>query len=411
MSDAPPGGLAAGADLAAAAPLLPGAGSFRVTAVERVVFGTPAEVALLAETRRCGARRAFVTSTRSLTRLEDGPLQRIERALGAAHAGTYAGIRSHSPREDVVAGAAAARAAGADLLVAVGGGSVIDATKAMLMCLWHGVEAPEAMEPFRSGFDRGDNPAIVAPADAVRMVSVSTTLSASEFTDSAGVTHAPTNTKQSFRHRLFAPRSIILDPSATLPTPDWLLFCTGIRAVDHAVEGYCSPRANLATEALSLNGLKLLARALPAIKANPDDLGARLEAQIGMWQAIAGPAAGVPTGASHGIGYALGAGFGIAHGHTSCVMLPAVLRWNAAVNGPRQQALSEAMGAPDRPAWELAKALIAGLGQPVTLRAVGIRREGLDEVARRALGYHPVKVNPRPISSAADVREILDLAW
>jgi maleylacetate reductase len=389
----------------------PSAGTFHLTAHERIVFGMPAEEALMAQVERCGARRVFMASTRSLTRLEDGPLQRLERVLGDRHAGTYAAIRSHSPREDVVTGAGAARKAKADLLVAVGGGSVIDATKAMLLCLWLGLDTPEAMEPYRSGFDRGYNPAIVPPADAVRMVSVSTTLSASEFTDSAGVTQSATNTKQSFRHRLFAPQCVILDPAATLPTPDWLLFCTGIRAVDHAVETYCNPRAGLVTEALSLLGLKLLNRALPAIKRSPRDLEPRREAQIGMWQAIAAAAAGISTGASHGIGYALGSTFGVPHGHTSCVMLPAVLQWNAAVNGGRQAALSEAMGAPGRPAWELVKELIAGLDQPVTLRAVGLKREDLDEVARRALDYHPVKVNPRPVTSTGDVKEILELAW
>jgi maleylacetate reductase len=390
---------------------LPGAGTFHVTAQERIVFGTSADEALGAEAKRSGARRVFVTSTRSLAQLENGPLQRLERALGNLHAGTYAAIRSHSPREDVVAGARAAREAKADLIVAVGGGSVIDATKAMLLCLWLGLETPQAMEPYRSGFDRGYNPAIMPPAGPIRMVSVSTTLSASEFTDSAGITDSATHTKQSFRHRLFAPRCVILDPAATLDTPDWLLFCTGIRAVDHAVEAYCSPRASLATEALSLHGLRLLHRALPAIKLSPRDPTPRLEAQIGMWQAIAPLAAGVPTGASHGIGYALGSTFGVAHGHTSCVMLPAVLRWNAAANARRQEALSETMGAPGRPAWEVVKALIAALDQPVTLRAVGIRREDLDEVARRALEYHPVKVNPRPVAGAADVKEILEFAW
>ena len=130
------------------------AGTFHITAQERVVFGTPAGEAIVAEAERVGARRVFVTSTRSLAQKEMGPLQRIERALGPRHVGTYATIRSHSPREDVVAGAAAARAAKADLLVAVGGGSVIDATKAMQLCLWVGLDSPEAMEPYCVGFDR-----------------------------------------------------------------------------------------------------------------------------------------------------------------------------------------------------------------------------------------------------------------
>ena len=127
--------------------------------------------------------------------------------------------------------------------------------------------------------------------------------------------------------------------------------------------------------------------------------------------AISPGASGIPTGASHGIGYALGAGFGVAHGHTSCVMLPAVLAWNAAVNAERQQALSAAMGQPGRPASELVRDLVTGLGQPVTLRGVGIKRENLDELAERSLAYQPVQLNPRPIRGTADVMEILELAW
>ena len=130
------------------------AGVFNFTAHERVLFGSPAAEAVVAESERYGGRRVFITSTRSLAQKEDGPLQRLERALGGAHVGTYAGIKSHSPREDVVAGANAARAARADLLVAVGGGSVIDATKAMLLCLWAGLDTPEAMEPYCLGFER-----------------------------------------------------------------------------------------------------------------------------------------------------------------------------------------------------------------------------------------------------------------
>jgi maleylacetate reductase len=249
------------------------------------------------------------------------------------------------------------------------------------------------------------------PAEPIRMIAVSTTLSASEFTSNAGVTNLLTSTKEMFSHRLCAPRSVVLDPAVTLDTPEWLLLSTGMRAVDHAVESYCSPLANPATEALSLQGLRLLARSLPLIRANPRDLEPRLEAQFGMWQAIAPSAAGVGMGASHGIGYALGGSFGVPHGHTSCVMLPPVLRWNAAVNGERQRALAAAMGAPDRSAADLVAELVAGLGQPGTLRAVGIKRENFDEIAERSLTYAPVQKNPRPVRSPADVKEILELAW
>lgn len=386
-------------------------GHFAIQSIEQIVFGVPLAEAVVAEAARYDARRVFITSTRSLAKLADGPLQRAEKALGSRHVGTYSAIASHSPREDVIAGANAARAAKADLILAVGGGSVIDATKAMLLCLWLGLDTIEAMEPYRAGIDGSKSAPVVPPADAIRMVAVSTTLSASEFTRNAGVTLSATNSKQSFSHRLMAPRSVILDPAATLDTPQWLLFATGIRAVDHAVESYCNPAANLATEALSLQGLRLLHCSLPSIKADPASLEARMEAQFGMWQAIAPSSSGVGTGASHGIGYALGATFGVPHGHTSCVMLPAVLAWNASVNGERQKALSEAMGRPESSASGLVKSLIAGLDQPTTLREVGITRDSLDEIARRALTYKPVQINPRRIASAADVREILELAW
>ncbi len=387
------------------------AGTFTSHAQERVIFGTPAADAVIAEADQCGASRVFVMSTNSLTKFTDGPLQKIEEALGTRHVGTFTSIGAHSPREGIIAGAAAARAANADLLVAVGGGSVIDATKAMLLCLWLGLESSDEMEPYRADLPKAQRTEINAPADAIRMIAVSTTLSASEFTPNAGVTDARTNTKQSIRHPLFVPRAVILDPAATLKTPEWLLFCTGIRSVDHAVESYCSKLANPATEPLSLQGLRLLSRALPQIKANPDDLKPRMEAQFGMWQAIAASTAGAGSGASHGIGYALGATFGIAHGHTSCIMLPAVLRWNVTVNADRQKALSDVMGAAERPTGDLIAELVAGLDQPGSLRAVDITREDIPNIAERAMAYAPVLRNPRPITGPEDVTEILELAW
>lgn len=387
-------------------------GIFTIQAQERIIFGEPAAKALLAEIERLACSRVFVTSTRSLAKLTDGPQQKIEAALGKLHVGTFSAIGSHSPREDVVAGANAARAAGADVLVAIGGGSVVDATKAMLMCLWQGVDSPGAMEPYRSGRDDGRIPTPMAPPpNPIRMIAIPTTLSAADFTPNAGITNSETHFKQSFSHRLFAPVAVILDPAVTLDTPQWLLVSTGIRSVDHAVESYCSPTANPATEPLSLQGLRLLHRSLPAMLARPDDLAVRLDAQFGMWQAIAASIAGAGSGASHGIGYVLGSGYGVPHGHTSCVMLPAVLRWNASFNGERQKALSAAMGAPDRAAGDLIAELVQRIGQPGNLRALGIKRDDLDTIAERAMTYAPVRRNPKKISGPSDVREILEIAW
>ncbi|MFT5509489.1 MAG: maleylacetate reductase [Hyphomicrobiaceae bacterium] len=386
-------------------------GIFKVQAQERIVFGSPAAEAIVAEAEHYGCSRIFVTSTKSLATLSDGPLQRIEQALGDRYVGTYSAIASHSPREDVIAATNAARAANADLLVAVGGGSVVDATKVVQLCLWMGVDTPDAMEAHAAGFERNKASSFEVPADPIRMIAVPTTLSAADFTSRAGITKTQTRTKLAFNHRMLAPRSVVLDPAATLDTPEWLLFSTGIRSVDHAIESYMCPIANPATESLSLKGLGLLADGLSRIKANPDDMDARMTAQFGMWHAIWPSTSGIYHGASHGIGYALGAGFGVPHGHTSCVMLPAVMQWNSETLGERYQALAAAMGKPDVPAWQSVRELIRGLDMPCTLRDVGINRNNLEELSTRALDYQPVLLNPRPIKTTADVMEVLELAY
>ncbi|WP_326537428.1 iron-containing alcohol dehydrogenase [Pseudorhodoferax sp.] len=377
-------------------------GEFRQPAIESVVFGRAAGDVLRDKLDAAGLQRAFLVSGRSLGALQDGPLQRIEAALGGRVAGRFAGVRAHTPREDVVAAALQARDAHADVVIAVGGGSVIDAAKGVLVCLWMGIDDPDALDPLTQ---------IVAPPSPIRLLSVSTTLSAAEFTPFAGITHTPTQTKQAFPHPLLVPRTVVLDPAAPLHTPMPLLRSTAVRSVDHAVETWCSPMAHAGTEALSLQGLTLLARALRRMGGDQLDAEAALDAQFGMWQAILPASAGVPTGASHGIGYALGAGFGVGHGETSCVMLPAVMQWNARMGDARQSRLAAAMEQPGVPLADALRALIGSLGLPTRLRDVGIREADFPEIARRALQYPSLAASAHPVTTIEQVQEILQLAW
>ena len=163
-----------------------------------------------------------------------------------------------------------------------------------------------------------------------------TTLSAGEFSAIAGVTDERHWVKELFPHARIIPRAVVMDPAVTVHTPEWLRLSTGIRAVDHCVEGICSGEANPYADAQALHGLALLCRGLPRVKADPGDLAARLDCQIGSWLSMEPLASGVPMGASHGIGYVLGAVFDVPHSHTSCIMLPAVMRWNKSVNAERR---------------------------------------------------------------------------
>lgn len=380
--------------------------------IERVVYGKPAGGALRIEAERLEAKRVFVTTSKSVA--QSALLASVVDGLGDRHAGTYAGITAHSPRPCVIEGAARAREAKADLIVAVGGGSVIDATKTILIALWQNATTVDDLDFYRAGKPReGAAPpseAITPPADAIRMIAVPTTLSAAEFNAFAGISDPRKGIKESFGHRLVVPRVIVLDPAATLATPMDLMLSTGVKAVDHAVERLCSQQAHPFVLGTASEALKLLARALPAHKTAPEDMATRLDLQFGMWLSIGAGTSGVGVGASHGIGHVLGAACHVPHGHTSCVMLPSVLRWNVAVNGERQRRVSEAFGRPDVAAGDLVEALVKSLGLPGRLSEVGVAADRFREIAEKSMHDRAVLNNPRPIDRPEQVMEILELA-
>jgi maleylacetate reductase len=121
-------------------------------------------------------------------------------------------------------------------------------------------------------------------------------------------------------------------------------------------------------------------------------------------------ASGVPMGASHGIGYILGAVFDIPHGHTSCIMLPFVMQWNKPANAERQALVAAAMGHPNADAGDVLDRFIADLGMPRSLGAVKVGPDAFDRIAEGAMHTPWVPRNPRPIDGPAQVREILERA-
>ncbi|MGE0260806.1 MAG: iron-containing alcohol dehydrogenase [Alphaproteobacteria bacterium] len=387
------------------------AGTYRFPPMESIVYGRPFAEALKEQVEQSGAHAVFLLASGTLNRDTD-MVGQVRQTLGNRLAGVFARIRAHTPRIDVVAAANAARDAGADLVVTLGGGSVTDAAKMVAFCLGNDVSDPAQLDAHRTRVAADGT--IARPqsqAPAVRTVAVPTTLSAGEYTASAGCTDTARNVKESYSHPLMMPKSVVLDPRATLHTPEWLFLSTGIRAVDHAVEDICSPQCQPISEGASFHALRLLGRGLSSAKADPLDLDARLEAQLGAWMSMVGSQTGVPKGASHGIGHVLGGTAHVPHGYTSCVMLPHVLRFNAAVNADRQALVSEALGRPGAPAADVVAALIAGLGLPTRLRDVGVMPEQLDHIAELSMHDRWIHANPRKIDGPPIVRELLDAAW
>ena len=374
-------------------------------AMDEVVFGRPAAEAVVAQMDRLRASRAFLMVSGTLNR-ETDEIEKIRNSLGSRCAATFDAMPPHTPREAVIAAAEQARAANADLIVTVGGGSITDGAKAVQLCLANDVRTVDDIDRVRA--NRGVVPPMAAPS--VRQISVPTTIAGGEFSALAGVTNQRTKVKEMLRHELVMPRAVILDPAVTRHTPEWLWLSTGIRAVDHCVEGLCSREAHPFADAQALKGLSMLTQALPRVKADPNDLDARMDCQIGTWLSMGPLSMGVPMGASHGIGYVLGAEFGVPHGYTSCVMLPSVMRWNKSDNAERQALVSAAMGKPGNDAADVLDSFIRDLGLPRSLQDVRIGPEQFDRIAQQAMATPWIPRNPRKIDGPAQVREILLLA-
>jgi len=378
--------------------------------MDEVIFGKPAAEAVVTEVQRLRATRVFLMVSSSLNRNTD-EIDKVRRALGSRWAETFDRMPAHTPRAAVIEATEAARAAQADLIVTIGGGSITDGGKAVQMCLANDIRSPETIDklrPVKGAAGIVNPPPMNTPT--VRQISVPTTLSAGDFSALAGVTNERTKVKELLRHPLVMPSAVVLDPALTLHTPEWLWLSTGVRAVDHCVEGVCSNEAHVFGDAQALKGLALLTSGLPRVMAEPKDLAARLDCQLGAWLSMGPLSSGVPMGASHGIGYVLGAEFGVPHGYTSCIMLPAVMRWNKPANGHRQALVSAAMSQVGSEAGDALDSLIRGLGMPRSLGAVKIGRENFQRIAERAMATPWVPRNPRPIEGPDQVREILQLA-
>jgi alcohol dehydrogenase class IV len=327
--------------------------------------------------------RAFVISTRSVS--SNPKLGGHLRALlGERLVGEYASIGQHAPASAIAEAADAARAAAPDVLVSFGGGSPIDAAKAVAFALATGLDLAD---PHAAEQARGMRP---RPADMLPHLAIPTTLSAAELSGLAGFTTETEREKVGLRGDVLIPAAVIFDAELSLYTPLDLWLSTGIRAVDHAVETLLASGSHPLPDTLALDALRRLRSGLLATHAAPDDLAPRTESQLGAWFSftLPGPAA---AGLSHTLGKRIGARHGIPHGVSSCLLLPHVMRY-LAPRAPQPLArIAEAMGvdtaempqeqAAERAADAVAD-LIAELGLPQHLAAYRLSEDDLRAAAK-----------------------------
>jgi maleylacetate reductase len=397
----------------------PVVGEFNFTRLEKVVFG-PGKIGDLGrELERRGLKRALVVTGKTLGR--SALLDKVTGAAGGRLAGVFKGAGQHVPSATVTALVEEYQRSGADCMISFGGGSPIDTVKVAAKRILDG--------PGSKGTDAHTidiEGAIGAGAGGPDLIHIAlpTTLSAGEYTPIGGVTDEEHRIKGGVVDPRLQPRTIILDPELTMETPAWLWAATGMRALDHAVEASYSVRHQPLTDALAARAISLLTTHLPASlkTTGADSLAHRGHCQLAAWFSIFG-AINTRFGISHALGHQIGPMWDVPHGITSCITLPHVMRFMAAIAPERFAPIAEGFGVRFDPANPKPAALecaertanfIAGFEQfdvAHRLRDVRVSREELgaiastvlDEVERANTVGHPV--------TSGDLLKLLEAAY
>jgi alcohol dehydrogenase class IV len=392
----------------------PFAGVFTLLPIDKVIFGPGSVQTLAAEIDRLGGNRVLIMTGTTLATTTD-LVEKIRGLLGARCVGVFSDTVQHVSRASVFAATELARDLDVDALVSFGGGSPIDTAKAVAMCLAQDVRSGAGLDRLR--FRMEPDGLVAPPIDGTLIphVSISTTLSAGEFTGYTGVTDPERLHKDAFGTPAMVPRVVFLDPELAMATPSWLWASTGMRAIDHCVESIYSIAHQPFADALCLRALEMLVTALPRAAADPSDVEALGACQVAMWMSIFS-LPNIPAGMSHGIGHQLGARCNLPHGVCSAIMLPEVMDYNRPVTAARQRLVAQALGvdvtgmSDDEAAAAAAQALrdlVGGLGIKNRLSDWGITPDDLPLVASDAVQDFMNATNPVPVTDAAVIEALL----
>jgi Alcohol dehydrogenase, class IV len=335
----------------------------------RVVFGDGAISRLPEEVQRLGARSALVLCTEH----QRASAERVTTLLGERAAGIYDRAQMHVPIETAQEAREMARRLGADVCVAIGGGSTIGLGKA------------------------------IALTSELPIVAIPTTFAGSEMTPIYGITE--NRLKKTGRDARVLPQSVIYDPALTSTLPPQIAATSGINAIAHAVEALYSPDANPITTLMAEESIRTLSQSLPRLVQHRDDTEAASTALYGAW--LAGACLGaVGMALHHKLCHTLGGTFNLPHAEMHTVVLPHSIAYNRAAAPEAMERISRALGGAD-PAQGIYD-LAANLGTPLSLREIGMPEDGLETAAQ--LATENPYYNPQPIDRAS-ILELLTHAY
>ncbi|CAF0822978.1 unnamed protein product [Adineta ricciae] len=349
-------------------------GTYQPTILRRVEYGLGSLSKLADVLRDLSISKAFIITGTSLATKTD-VIEQVKAAAGCPITAVFSSMKQHAPIHDINNAIEQLKQTGSDGILAVGGGSPIDAAKLVI----HFYKEQTGI--------------------LLKLISIPTTLSAAELTIIAGYTNEDGN-KVAKKASEIGSSAIILDANLSLSTPNRLWLSTGIRALDHCVEQQYRPNAPIPVRVLAREAAGILFESLRACHKDAKDVEARQRALIGAWLSLWSDDRIGPLGPSHSIGYQLGAPYSIPHGICSCLTLAGTIVVQAK-HLPEQEVKQLASLLPfvntnssssDDDAHEQAmkvagavKELIADLNLTCTLREYKVPQSDLDSIVERAL--------------------------
>lgn len=364
----------------------------------RIVFGAGAVRAAGDEARRLGATRALIVTDKGVVKAGlHGPVLAALRGAGV-EASIFDGVLPNPIEENVREGVAAFRAAGADLVVALGGGSPLDVGKLIRLGIRH--DRPLVDYDDATGGDRFITP------DVPPMIAIPTTAGTGSEVGRSGVVTLDVNHRKTV---IFSPYLLadaaLLDPELTRTMPRSLTAATGFDALTHCLEAYVAKGDHPMADGIALEGIRIVAAHLERAVANGDDL----EARGGMMKAAMMGAVAFQKGlgACHSLAHPLSSEHDLHHGLANALCLPAVIAFNADAASERLGRVAALLGAPPEAGAcaGAVRALRARVGLPAGLGEAGVPRDNLDRLADLAAQDACHLSNPRPCSRD-DLRQL-----
>ncbi|HUL59431.1 MAG TPA: iron-containing alcohol dehydrogenase [Anaeromyxobacteraceae bacterium] len=376
----------------------------------RVVLGPGALARLPAQLERLGVRRPLVVTDGGVVR--GGIAARVYGVLERADVAfaRFEEVQPNPTDRDADAGLAAYRAGGCDGLVALGGGSSIDAAKLVQLLTTH--PPPLSRYDDATGGDR------FVRDDLPPLVAIPTTAGTGSEVGRSGVATLPdTGRKTVIFSPHLLPRAAICDPELTVGLPPRLTAATGMDAFTHGFEAYVASGFHPLADAVAIDAIRRASRSLRRAFHEPGDLAARTDMMIAAMEGAMAFQKGL--GASHALAHALTPIAGLHHGLANAIVLPAVAEFVRPAAEGRLAAVAVAMGegAGDGGNSALAvravegiRALVRDLGLPARLRDAAVREEDLPRIAAKAFEDASHRTSPRPCTEA-DLLALARAAW